>query len=167
MRKIGICAAVLALVNILCCCSAAKDVLLKTGGYSGVCVIRYGDIAYTADIFADEVGEFTLEISEPQDLKGLKVSLGGEGMILSYAGMQWMGGSGDLPQAAVAAAIRNVFSSASGQGVQPSETSDGCFVLQGGSASGDYRFIFDENGMPKKLTIPSLDLEVEFSATDQ
>lgn len=164
MKKIGICAAVLALVNILCCCSGAKDILLQVVPYSGRAQIRYGDSAYTADITVGEAGVFTFTVVQPADLCGLRVSMDASGLELSFAGMTWRGGSSDFPQAAAALAIQNSFRAASGvAGEHLQETSDGTLVLQGSCPSGDYRFTFDLAGIPQALSIAQLDLEVTFT----
>lgn len=162
MRKIGICAAVLALVNILCCCSGAKDILLKTASYSGRAHIQYGDSEYTADVAVGEAGAFTFTVTEPADLAGLTVTMDGTGLELTFAGMSWRGGSSDFPQTAAATAVKNSFAAASVASENLRETSEGTFVLEGSSGSGDYRFTFDAAGTPKALTIPALDLDVAF-----
>lgn len=165
MNKIGICAAVLALINILCCCTGAKDiVLLKTSSYSGHCTIKYGNSILEADITAGETGEFIFSVTSPEDLAGLTLAWNGDGIHLKFSEAEWHGSSGDYPDTSAAAAIKNAFAAAGSAGVDPTVTDDG-FVIQGGTDSGDYKFTFDKSGLPKELSIPALDLTASFAET--
>lgn len=149
--------------GILCGCTAAEDILLQTSGYTGACKVTCGGTSYSFAVTVGEGGNFSCEITEPQNLAGFRVSYAGEECLVVFGDMEWSGRAEDLPSSSPMAALRNAFIAAGRSAQAPSRYGSGLYILEGECGSGAYRFTFDRDGRPQALTIETLGLQAEFS----
>lgn len=166
MNKAKYTAAVLFLLligGILCGCTAAEDILLQTAGYAGACRVTCGGTSYTFAVTVGEGGNFSCEITEPQNLTGFRVSYAGEECLVAFGDMEWSGSAEDLPLSSPTAALRSAFVAAGRSAQTPTRCTNGLYMLEGECGAGGYKFSFNRDGRPHALTIESLDLQAEFS----
>lgn len=163
MKKIITGVLLTAVICILCCRCAAKDILPQFSGYSGRCDLSLAGGECSLLISSGEAGTFSAEIIAPAELEGMKAEWSADGFRLFYMGMEWQEPSGRFPAGAAASAVRNVFISAAGAASPAKPTSDGVYILEGNCESGDYKLSLNEDGSPSGLSIPGMGINAKFS----
>lgn len=156
----------LALLAALClllpagCGSAVEPADPVTEGFRCTAELDYGDRHYVCTLTCPGGGAFRLRLDQPALLEGLTMDWDGEGFTLSYLGLERrLDGSG-LPDTAFAEAVREVLQTA-GERLMGGDLPSGG-RLEGGSQAGDYTLLFSDDGYPAELSLPALDLEVDF-----
>ena len=131
------------------------------------------DISVTADIeykgknyqanIVKTVSTYTVEMTEPPALKGLKWSFDGVDTELSYKGINVDLGDKSLLSGSISNAIIGSINNATGDSGVKLAASGNTYTLSGRTESGDYILSVDKSsGEIKKLEIPNIDFSALF-----
>ncbi|HHW46513.1 MAG TPA: hypothetical protein GXX17_06355 [Clostridiales bacterium] len=142
------------------CKSKAEPIQPVTQGFVCEANVKYGDKSLKCELLAPGGGIFVVRVKEPKLLNGLEFNWNADEFNISYKGLNYSVDPSALPEAAFIKALKNVFSNV---GVESSfkVVEDG-YVFEGGSESGDYKLTVSHDGIPISLSIPALDMKVQF-----
>ena len=142
---------------ILCGCNPAKDIFVSRDGLRADGRVEYGGEIYEMELISGLFGTFSATvISKP--LEGFTYKKTVDSEMLIYKGIDYKG----VPPNSVFTLLADVFEAACKSSVPLRECGKGEYILEGGSKSGDYTFVFDENGRPLRLNLPSHKLVTVF-----
>lgn len=142
------------------CRKKAEQVKPITQGFVCDVSIKYGDSSLRCEVLSPGGGIFIARVKEPKLLKGLEFNWNADQFEISYKGLNYSVDPSVLPETAFIKALKNVFSSVGAQ--NGSKPADDGYVLEGGCESGDFKLTVSSDGIPLRLSIPALDMTVEF-----
>lgn len=132
--------------------------------FQAVANIKLDGLNVVADINKTASNQLTMQVTEPQTLKGLTISYNGSDITVAYLGMQAVIDDDSLLAKTMAGIIMHSIQSATEDtGVQISEQ-DGILTISGESDEGAFVLKLDkQSGAILSLRVPQMDLECEFS----
>lgn len=153
-------------VCLLCCGCASRalsdSVPVAEAGYTCNGEINLGDDFYAdALISVNGGGVLSLEFTSPKVLEGMKFSTNRDSINITYKGIECPVGLNDEYSSLIKTISEAFLKITSGEPVAVKETRG--YVITGTVMSLDFEFLFNDEGFPLRLSIPSKNLIVEFS----
>lgn len=146
---------------ILTGCSSKKAIQPITSGFSCDAYVDYGDTNIVCKLEIANAGTFKAKITEPAILNGMEFTWDGNEFNLTYLGIKTDIDKSALPSSDFIVAIRNILAGIGNVSTEVQRKSED-YLLEGQSELGNYRLYFRADGFPVKLSVPSIDLLVEF-----
>lgn len=108
-------------------------------------------------------GTSSLKFTKPSELAPLSLSLGKSGLTMNYGSLSAVADPSSLPQSSLLSSLDCVFDCA--QNARLSLSPDGQTAsIHGRVDSGPYTLVLGRDLSPKRLTVPSLGLKVDFTS---
>lgn len=132
--------------------------------FSAKANIKLDQTTLVADINKTAPDAMTLQIAEPDTLKDLCFTYNGSDIVVSYKNMQVSLTDDSLISKGIAGMIMKAVNASTEESGISMHTKDGVLVLTGKTEEGKFTMQVDKKtGSILNLSIPSLDLECEFS----
>lgn len=143
---------------LLCSCgktAGKEEVPTVPEQFEGELEVVYGDNAIKGFMRKLTAGSCTFEVSEPEALKGLKVSIEGEEIILNYMGINYTIPNEKLPQAGKIADMSEVMDHLSGMTVDSKKYDPEQKCITDSIQGMDFKAYFDDTGVLNKIEFTS------------
>lgn len=151
-------------VTALSCAKTGKKAEKPvTTGFSSDVNVQYGDMTVKGHIQRSTAGTMTMDVQEPETLKGLSMVWNGESVSLKLHGLSFNVNPDTVPQSALVKSVLQTLDSAMPL-KEDGELTDEGLLTTGSGPAGDFTLLSDpETGNLKQLSIPSIDLVATFS----
>ena len=120
--------------------------------------IQYGDMKLEAALTRRAMNLYRLSFTAPVELKGFTVDYDGEELSIAYMGLSFKTYPAALPDQSVFTGLFSVFNRISlGDSLNIKDTAQGQ-TLSGQSDSGAFTVTLNDDGLPKEISMPDIDL---------
>lgn len=132
-----------------------KSVENLGGNFVATALLEYGDTTVEAEIVKEQANRYTMTITAPDSLKGMKVKLQDDDIFVQYGILKYQVKNEDFPNtAAIKLLVNAVFSAVSEDAVLEAESDT--LVVSGNVGVGEYFLTIDrKTGHMLKLEVPS------------
>ena len=152
--------AVLVLFLIISGCKQSdKSIELKLNAISFTADITYYNENYIADCVINDEGDFSAQLTSPENLTGLKFSYNGTECIIEYNGIKIDKAENILPQSSAVGVINEIMKTVDGASITNGK---GNYELKGSANGSDYTLTFAPSGLPISLQVSDLGMKVLF-----
>ena len=161
MKK-GLCFALALGLALLCgCMEKNAGITPVTKGISFSAAVVYYNECYNCKVTVDADGVMTARMTKPEDIKGLTVRCGKEGVSAQFKGLSYDFKSGTLPIGGICGAVYDALDDTFAPDTEVFCENDKYFV-KGRTKTDPYTMYFGETGLPISLEIPDKSFVVTF-----
>lgn len=147
------------LLFFLCGCAATKPVNVNLSSISFSADIIYYNECYSCDCNIQSNGNLSVEMTAPENLKGLSVSYSGDTCKVNFNGMVIENANGFLPENSAITVLKDVLEFCNGK---ECESKNENLILRGNYKGSEYTFSASPSGLPISLEIPEKGIKVTF-----
>lgn len=157
---------ILSLLMMPGCKQAASKGQPAVTGFECDADVNYKDMNVKGHLKRQAEGTLTMEVTEPETLKGLSMEWNGETISIKLYGFSFGVNPEQIPESALGKSILNTLDDAlkAKDTASAAKGEDGTAKLEGDSENGAFELYFDpSSGALLELKIPDLDLDAKFS----
>lgn len=149
------------LIPFFCCSCKSREVIPTLRSISFGADISFYNELYSLEASINEDGIMEINVTSPDNLKGLKLTYTTDGVTAEYMGISYTPKSENMPLCSVSGTLYEIIKNVD-KTKESAVSDDGNCIIEGKLDNCSYTFIFSPAGLPLHLEVSSYNMTVEF-----